>query len=667
MRPARFSIALGRSILLMLLLAVFAARQTVTAAETTDAGPTLIILFDSSGSMWGQLPGGSQAKYAAARDALLQALPALDLNARTGLVTFGRGCNGVDVVLPPDVRPRDRTIAPINSLNPRGKGPLADALSRAAEEVEPGRRASLVVIHDGPDNCRQDTCTIAQRIAAAHPGMPIHLVSLGLDATETAAVSCIPEATGGKVFPVRSLSEVRGAIDQAIALAMTSGVPAPSPARRKGAEPETPKQKLPEIPADAPPHLVVSATLGDTQAVDKPVHWRIFREDDKSKPVLDILETQFAVPLPAGKYIVEAALGRAKATQTAEVAEKGPTAVTISFSAGIARVATRIGNNQTSKIPVLVSVAGLSEPAANGAAKTSPLMVIPSPSSEFVLPAGYYRITAESGLSRVTRDIAIKTAEIEAVNLDLSAGQLHLSAVSASGAPVTDNLTYYLSVDDPNTPGGRREVLRTAASSPILAVPAGTYYVKVRSGLYEKYDQIAVGAGSTVERAIILDAARLQVVANVSLEPSNGEFPIVYRVLSQGPYAQEVAMSWERTPQFTLPPGRYRIVAEIGARNVSVTQDIELAPGTNKSVTLAAQAAELRLRIAEGAGVVATNRFWEIRSVSGQIVWRTSQHTPRALLAPGRYEVRCELRDRTLKGTVELANGQSLIAKLSEQ
>src|SRR5690606_13862042 len=146
---------------------------------------------------------------------------------------------------------------------------------------------------------------------------------------------------------------------------------------------------------------------------------------------------------------------------------------------------------------------------------------IPSPSSEFVLPAGNYRITAESGLSRVTRDIAIKTAEIEAVNLDLSAGQLHLSAVSASRAPVTDNLTYYLSVDDPNTSGGRREVLRTAASSPILAVPAGTYYVKVRSGLYEKYDQIAVGAGSTVERAIILDAARLQVVANVSLEPSN--------------------------------------------------------------------------------------------------------------------------------------------------
>lgn len=80
-----------------------------------------MVLFDSSGSMWGQLPGGQEAKYAAARDGLLRSLPALDVRVRTGLTTFGRGCNGIDVVLPPDVRPQDRTVAPLKSLNPDRK------------------------------------------------------------------------------------------------------------------------------------------------------------------------------------------------------------------------------------------------------------------------------------------------------------------------------------------------------------------------------------------------------------------------------------------------------------------------------------------------------------------------------------------------------------------
>lgn len=669
MRRARFLFGLWRPLLALLLIASASSRAAISAeAEPDDAGPTIMVLFDSSGSMWGQLPGGQQAKYAVARDGLLQSLPALDLRARTGLITFGRGCNGVEVVLPPDVRPQDRTVAPINALNPRGKGPLGEALLRAAEQVETGRRASLVVIHDGPDNCRQDSCAVARGIAASHPGMPIHLVSLGLDEASTDAVSCIAEETGGRVFPVQSLPEVGPAIGAAMKLAMTGGVPAPARASRPGAPEAQPPRQQPKIPTDGPPHLVVSATLGESRPVDKPVHWRIFRAGDEALPVLDILETQFAVPLPAGSYIMQASLGRAKARQTVEVAEKGPTSVTISFSAGIARVTTRFGDdgNVAAKLPVLVSVAEIHETSSASEPRLTPTMVIPSPSSEFVLPAGKYRITAESGQSRVARDVAISAAEIEGVTLDLSAGQLQLSSVSAGGAPVTGDLAYFLSVDDPAAPGGRREVVRTTASEPILALPAGTYYIDVKSGLYEKHDQIAVGAGQVVRREIILDAARLRVSANVPIDGGAEASPVVYRIFSRGPYPREVALSWDRDPEFTLPPGRYRIVAQIGARNVEAAQEVELAPGAEEAIELTAHAAELRLRVAEGSGAVSTNRFWEIRSSDGKVVWRTSQHTPRVLLAPGIYQVRCELRDRTLQGTVELAAGQSLITRLGD-
>lgn len=648
---------------LILFLIAIACPHAAPAAETSGAGPTLIVLFDSSGSMWGPLPGGQQARYAAARDALLTSLPALDLNARTGLITFGRGCSGIDVVLPPDVRPQDRTIAPLSALNPRGKGPLGEALLRAAEQVEPNRRASLIVIHDGPDNCRQDSCAIARRIAASHPGMPIHLVSLGLDDAASGAVACIAEETGGRVFPVQSLSDMQPMIDQAVKLAMTGPVPVPSPASRRDAlEKETARSSHPDIPADGPPHLLVSATLGKSAVVDKPVHWRILRSGEEAAPVLDILEARFAVPLPAGSYIVEAALGRSRVRQPVEVAGKGPTEVTVSFDAGVARVATRMGTDPAVKLPVLINVATLDD--SSPAAVLKPVLVIPSPSGEFVLPAGRYRITAESGLSRTSQDVAIEAGQVQPVTLDLNVGQLQLSAVSSTGTRLTGDLTYFLSVDDPGAPGGRREIMRTSASDPLMELPAGTYYVKVQSGHYQKYDQIALGAGSVVQRSIILDAAHLRVRANVSLDGPDEAFPVVYRVFSLGAYRREVAMSWDPAPDFTLPPGRYRVVAEIGVRNVEASQEVELAPGAETNVELTAGAAQLQLQLARGISSTSANRFWEIRTEAGKLVWRTSHMSPSALLAPGRYEIRCELRDRTLQGTVELEAGQTLTAML---
>jgi len=657
-----------RLLVLTLLLAASALPRASFATEPADSAPTLMVVFDSSGSMWGTLPGGPQAKYVAARDALLQSLPALDVHVRTGLVTFGRGCTGVDVVLPPDVRPQDRTVAPLNAINPRGKGPLAAALLDAAGQIERGRKASLILIHDGPDNCRQDTCTIARDIAASHPGMPIHMVSLGVEATAADALACIAKETGGRVFPAHTLADVKPALDEAIRLALNLEVPAPTPAIRPPAPEAARKPPQADIAADGPPHLVASATFGTSRAVDKPVHWRVFRSGEETVPVLDILETEFAVPLPAGSYVVQAALGRVVARETVEVKEAGPTPVSIAFEAGIARVATRFGSNgAAANIPVLVSVSALDE-SSGSAPKLKPLLVIPSPSSEFVLPAGTYRITAESGLSQASRDLTIATAAIEDVELDMRAGQLQLSAVSPAGGQVPGDLAYFLSIDDPGAPGGRREVERTAAAAPVLTLPAGTYYITVKAGLYEKHDQVAVGAGQIVKREIVLDAARLKVSASAAIEASDGgAFPIVTRVVSQGPYPREVATSWDAEPEFTLPPGRYRVIAGIGARNVEAAQDVELAPGSEKTVTLSAPAAELRMRLAEGAGVVSTNRFWEVRGPDGKVVWRTSQHTPRALLAPGTYQIRCELRGETLQETVELKPGQLLITKLGTQ
>src|SRR5690606_9660171 len=127
---------------------------------------------DGSGSMWGKIPGDSAAKFVLAREALRQILPALDRTAEVGLVLFGHRRRGdcSDVEQAVSVRPLDpaRLLAPLDALNPKGRGPLTLAMVAAADVLPNDEgRASLILIHDDFDNCQADPCQIAGELHRA--------------------------------------------------------------------------------------------------------------------------------------------------------------------------------------------------------------------------------------------------------------------------------------------------------------------------------------------------------------------------------------------------------------------------------------------------------------------------------------------------------------------
>ncbi len=51
--------------------------------------------------------------------------------------------------------------------------------------------------------------------------------------------------------------------------------------------------------------------------------------------------------------------------------------------------------------------------------------------------------------------------------------------------------------------------------------------------------------------------------------------------------------------------------------------------------------------------------FWEIKDEDSHTVLRTSQPQPTALLAPGRYVVTSETRDRPLQSAIEVKAGEN--------
>ncbi|MEQ1669936.1 MAG: VWA domain-containing protein, partial [Hyphomicrobium sp.] len=142
-----------------------------------------MFVIDGSGSMWGRFEADKRAKIDVVRE-LLSAKITAAAGQNIGLTSFGHrrksDCSDVEVIAEPVSDPAP-VLAPLAKLNPRGKGPLVTALRQAAGALTQSRPASMIVINDAADNCQQDACAAANEIAAATPGVAIHVVSIGVD------------------------------------------------------------------------------------------------------------------------------------------------------------------------------------------------------------------------------------------------------------------------------------------------------------------------------------------------------------------------------------------------------------------------------------------------------------------------------------------------------
>lgn len=648
-------------------IAVFclAAAGSLAAKE---GGGSLIVVFDGSGSMWGNLPGGG-AKFELAHAALAKSLPDATGGIKTGLVTFGPGCGRSYTLSEPEVRSGANTVAPLQSLNPKSKGPVTVGIEASEALLESNQPGAILLIADGPDNCGQDLCAAAERLARERPGLKIHTVGLGLD-QPVAELACASRLTKGRYFTAATRDEVETAVAGAVEIALADLQIRAKPTLAK--RPQKGSRAALQINPKAGPQLVLNAQLGGSgKPVENPVRWQVYQSsgepDADALAILDVLEPRFAVPVKAGDYYIKASLGRATFAQAVTAAEDQPTFVKAVFDAG--QLLLSVDGGQTSRqtggepgaaAATLISVRKADDKSG------APLIVSPYPQSELILPAGRYQVRAESGPLEVTRVVDIEAGSSQALDLPLNAGELVLSADAPIGGVQAKEIEYIVSVDDPDRPGGRRRVARSAARSPSFGLPAGTYYVEARSGLASTTARVALGAGKRVEKSLSLALARIAVETDAPLGEDSRPQPIVYKLYRLNPLVA-VARSSARSPSFTVQPGRYRIVAEIGARNVKAVDDVDLEAGEASKVALGVLAGNVRLSVVDRDGGALGGQFWEVSDASGSVIWRTQLRSPAGLLAPGQYRVRCETRKGIVEGTFEVAAGDAKTVELRHQ
>ncbi|HIP24774.1 MAG TPA: VWA domain-containing protein, partial [Rhodobacteraceae bacterium] len=209
--------------------ATLLAATLALAAPLAQAQPSpdTIVVLDVSNSMWGQIGGVSKIEIA--REVIADLVGDIDPNARFGLVAYGHrekaNCQDIELVLP--VGPLDASAFSnaVNSLVPRGRTPLTEAVRHAAEVLNyqdtPSR---IILVSDGLESCNADPCALAAELARGGVDFTAHVVGFDVAGIEDQSqLSCLASLTGGLYLTADSTEELTAALTTM----MVTAAPAP--------------------------------------------------------------------------------------------------------------------------------------------------------------------------------------------------------------------------------------------------------------------------------------------------------------------------------------------------------------------------------------------------------------------------------------------------------
>jgi len=107
---------------------------------------------------------------------------------------------------------RGQMVQQLRGLSPRQGTPLADGILEAGRLVDGvNRESTILLVSDGGESCGGDPCMVARELARQKPHLKINVVDIG----GSGAAACVATATGGKVYTVSNISELKVGLDRA--------------------------------------------------------------------------------------------------------------------------------------------------------------------------------------------------------------------------------------------------------------------------------------------------------------------------------------------------------------------------------------------------------------------------------------------------------------------
>jgi len=460
------------SLLLWCTSTVWAA-EPGSAAAGAEPGASVVLVLDVSSSMLGKI--GKTTKMSVARDVTHELIASWDPRLNVGLTAYGhrksKSCEDIEAVVPLGPLNPESFNAAVDGLKPTGKTPLAAAIKNAADQLGYAqRKATIIVLTDGIENCGGDPCAVAAELEKKGIEFTAHVVGLGsISAADSKQLACIAKKTGGEFRGAKDAAALKEALGGLVQQVEQEGGLHPPVVGAGGAS----LRQLPEQTSGNVKILAVRTPGG----VPLTTVWRIWTAD-KSKVVGQVDAKPIAsLSLPPGQYrLVAYSLasesGNAAADLPFEVGPGKNHVLELAYNSGRMIFATfeYEGGPPISSI-FRIRPDGGKQTSGAADRRTKP---------GFELMSGKYVATVQAGENaKLTVSFEVQPGSDSSQNIYLNVGKARLRAVPSPGGKPISKIHWNLYQRNPDGSRGARVATEDYRTHPRFILVPGDYVARI--------------------------------------------------------------------------------------------------------------------------------------------------------------------------------------------
>jgi Ca-activated chloride channel homolog len=546
-----------------------------------------IIVFDASGSMYGEVAGG--VKIDIAKKVVADIVGSIDQGLELGLMAYGHrtkgDCEDIELLVPPQKGSSAAITKAVTALNPKGKTPLTAAVIQAAQYLKfEEARASVILVSDGVETCSKDPCQAAEELERLGIDFTCHVIGFDLKQGESSGLECLAKKTGGMYLAAKDASSLKASLETAM---------------KQVVKPAT--------------TLVIEPRKSSGGELITGVSFEVFGDGTNKKALLAGTGGRWSSELPkAGKYTISAKLDGKVIEVTAEVKEGETVTKEVVFAeTGLKAIAyDREGGTPFEK-DVSWELHTPSDAAGN---RTQVAFSYEAKPFLKVAP-GTYRLTAVRGNATGSVDVSVKDGSPLEVKVILGSGNLKLSAISAEGQPpIAKDLAWDL-FGPIDAEGQRKKLAYSYEATPTLTLPSGPCLVTVVFGNAKGQIEVEVKAGETRDVVVMLGSGKLK----LSVLMEEGGPPVVkdvaWDVLGEADAEgnrPKAGYSYEAQPTLSMPAGKFRVEVAVGNAKGSAEVEVKAGATTEKVIVLGAGRIKLSALAVEGSTPITKDLGWDV-------------------------------------------------------
>lgn len=473
-------------------------------AGAAHAQSNAVLILDHSGSMWSQVSGAG--KIVVARDMSKTLIEENEGKLNLGLLVFGskkaNACDDIETLKPVGTIDNKSYSQALDATKPKGSAPVAASLAAANAMFKTSGARSMIMVVDGPDNCKADPCAAARNLKQKSPEAIVHVIAFDAQAEKLQELSCVAEETGGMFATAVNESELELHLRRAFQLAGTGAV-AGLPGGGSPGSPASGGASPPVFQSSEPGTLSLSAVMsGSGQPLSSGVIWRVFdgrvQEDGSYRLIASNRDAKPSITVRPGEYLINASYGRANTTKRLTIWPGKEQQDVFNLNAGGLRLYATLAKQPLLTEQTLAFEVYSEETDQFGNRRK----VISNAKSGVVmrLNSGNYRIHSVYGDSNalIEADVTVEPGKVTEATVDHQAGKVMFKLVrKAGGEALADTVWNIFNADG-------ALVKKSGGAFPSHVLAAGSYQLKVEHSGQEIGATFSVEAGDKKQVEVVM-------------------------------------------------------------------------------------------------------------------------------------------------------------------